>query len=449
MNESIHRESWTASEQQDRVTELMEQQTAISEVLRAIASSPHDLQPIFDVILDSATRLCRADAGSLRLSDESGFRLVAVRADPLWVSQLWSLFSVLEKGSFRRRLAASRLPTHIPDLTAVEGDRRDDFWIAAVNAGFRTGLVVPLIKDNEIVGMIILGRKQVQPFTDKQISLLGDFAAQATIALESTRRERQYREAQTALAHANRIATIGQLTASITHEVRQPITAAVTYALAAQRWLSEEPPDFGEVSEALAGVITEGNRASQVIGRTRALIKKAPPRKDAFSINDAILEVVALTRTEAANNGVSVRTQLAEGLPPVQGDRVQLQQVMLNLIVNAIQSMSGVEDGNRELHISTVSIEPEGVCVAVRDTGHGLRPESLPRLFEPFYTTKPDGMGLGLSICRSIIEAHGGRLWATRCEPRGALFQFRVPADCGAIRDRCRLLAPTRHAGAV
>ena len=428
MNESIHGER-TASEQQDRLTELIEQQAAISEVLRAIANSPHDLQPIFDAILDSATRLCRADAGSLRLSDEGGFRLVAVRADPLWVSQLWSSFSVLEKGSFRSRLAASRLPTHIPDLTAVEGDRRDDFWIAAVNAGFRTGLFMPLLKDNEIVGLIILGRKQVRPFTDKQISLFSDFAAQATIALESTRRERQYREAQIALAHANRIATIGQLTASITHEVRQPITAAVTYALAARRWLSEEPPDFGEVSEALAGIITEGNRASEVIGRTRALIKKAPPRKDAFSINDAILEVVALTRTEAAYNGVLVRTQLAEGLPPVQGDRVQLQQVMLNLIVNASQSMSGVEDGNRELHISTVSIEPEGVRVAVRDSGPGLSSENLQRLFEPFYTTKPDGMGMGLSICRSIIEAHGGRLWATGCEPRGALFQFTVPAD--------------------
>ncbi|WMT73768.1 ATP-binding protein [Bradyrhizobium sp. Ash2021] len=410
------------------MTELIEQQTAISEVLRAIASSPHDLQPIFDVILDSATRLCRADAGSLRLSDESGFRLVAVRADPLWVSQLWSSFSVLEMGSFRSRLATSRLPTHIPDLTALEGDRRDDFLIAAVNAGLRTGLVVPLLKDNEIVGMIILGRKQVQPFTDKQISLFGDFAAQATIALESTRRERQYREAQMALAHANRITTIGQLTASITHEVNQPITATVTYALAARRWLSAEPPDFGEVSEALAGIITEGNRASQVIGRTRALIKKAPPRKDAFCINNAILEVVALTRTEAANNGVLVRTQLAEGLPPVQGDRVQLQQVMLNLIVNAIQAMSGIGGGARELHVSTVSIEPEGVCVAVRDTGPGLSPESLSRLFEPFYTTKPEGMGLGLSICRSIIEAHGGRLWAIPCEPQGALFQFTIPA---------------------
>src|SRR6202035_1957920 len=160
-----------------------------------------------------------------------------------------------------------------------------------------------------------------------------------------------------------------------------------------------------------------------------ALIKKVPARKDAVAINDAILEVIALTRTEIANNCVSVRTQFAEGLPRVQGDRVQLQQVMLNLIVNAIQSMSGVEDGNRELHISTVSIEPEGVCVAVRDTGRGLSPETLSRLFEPFYTTKSEGMGIGLSICRSIIEAHGGRLWATACEPRGALFQFTIPAD--------------------
>ena len=138
--------------------------------------------------------------------------------------------------------------------------------------------------------------------------------------------------------------------------------------------------------------------------------------------------MTALTRSEAIKTGVTMGAQLSGELPPIQGDRVQLQQVMLNLIVNAIQSMSGVEDGNRELHISTVS-EPEGACVAVRDTGHGLRPESLPRLFEPFYTTKPDGMGMGLSICRSIIEAHGGRLWATGCEPRGALFQFTIPVD--------------------
>src|SRR5260221_2542703 len=361
MNESIHAER-TASELQDRLTELIEQQTAISEVLRAIASSTYDLPPSFDAILDSATWLCRADIGRLPPSEESGLRRVAVRGDPLLVSQVLSLSPMLaEKESILGRLAASRLPTHIPDLTALEGDLRDDYWIKLVNAGYRTSLVVPLLKDNEIVGVITLSRKQVQPFTDKQISLFRDFAAQATIALESTRRERQYREAQMALAHANRVATMGQLTASITHEVNQPITAAVTYALAARRFLGAEPPNFREVDDALSLIVKEGNRAGEVVGRVRALIKKAPVRKDAVEINDAIIEVIALTRTEAANNSVSVRTQLAEGLPRVrvQGDRVQLQQVLLNLIINAIEAMRDVGEEERELLISSRN-EPDG-----------------------------------------------------------------------------------------
>ena len=429
MNESIHGER-TASELEDRVTELIEQQTAISEVLRAIASSPHDLQPIFDAILDSATRLCRADIGTLRLSEEGGLRRVAVRGDPLLVSRARSSIPLLaEKGSLPTRWATSRLPKHVPDLTALEGDHRDDFLITVVNAGFRTGLVLPLLKDNEIVGTISLGRKQVQPFTDKQICLFTDFAAQATIALESIRRERQYREMQSELAHANRVATMGQLTASIAHEIKQPIAAASNNARAALNFLDKSPPDVAEVREALTCIVDDTDRTSDVVDRIGSLIKKAPRRKEVVDLNAAILEVTALTRSEAVKTGVTVGTQLAGELPRIQCDRVQLQQVMLNLIVNAIQSMSGVEDGNRELYISTVSVEPEGVCVAVRDTGHGLRPESLPRLFEPFYTTKPDGMGMGLSICRSIIEAHGGRLWATRCEPRGALFQFTIPAD--------------------
>jgi signal transduction histidine kinase len=425
MNESIHGER-TASEPQDRVTELIAQQKAISEVLRAIASSPYDLQPIFDAILDSATRLCRADSGALRLSEEGGLRLVAVRGDPFLVSQVWSSIPVLaEKGSLPDRLAASRLPTHVPDFTALE----DDFSITVVNAGIRTGLFVPLLKDNEVVGIISLARRQVQPFTDKQISLFRDFAAQATIALESTRRERQYREMQSELARANRVATMGQLTASIAHETKQPITAALTYAAAALRFLDRSPPDVTEVRAALTCIVNENGRASDIVDRIGSLIKKAPPRKVVVDLNAAILEVTALTRSEAVKTGVTVGTQLADELPRIQCDRVQLQQVMLNLIVNAIQSMSGVEDCNRELHISTESIEPEGVRVGVRDTGLGLSPESLARLFEPFYTTKPEGMGMGLSICRSIIEAHGGRLWAIPCEPRGALFQFTISAD--------------------
>jgi PAS domain S-box-containing protein len=256
-----------------------------------------------------------------------------------------------------------------------------------------------------------------------------DVTALWTVEAEARENERRYREAKLELAHANRVATMGQLTASIAHEVNQPITAALTYALAARRFLSAEPPNFHEAENALSLIVKEGNRAGGVVERVRALVKKVPTRKDAVAINDAILDVIALTRAEAANNGVSVRTQFAEGLPRVQGDRVQLQQVMLNLIVNALQAMSGDGEGARELVISIDAVPSEGsVRVGVRDTGPGLSPEGLSRLFEPFYTTKPEGMGMGLSICRSIIEAHGGRLWAIPCEPQGALFRFTIPA---------------------
>jgi PAS domain S-box-containing protein len=255
-----------------------------------------------------------------------------------------------------------------------------------------------------------------------------DITALRTAETEARENEWRYRESQLELAHTNRVATLGQLTSSIAHEVNQPITAAVTYALAARRWLSAQPPNLREVDDALSLIVKEGNRAGEVVGRIRALVKKMPVRKDAVAINDAILEVIDLTQTEAVNNSVSVRTQLAEGLPRVQGDRVQLQQVLLNLIINAIDAMRDVGEEERELLISTRN-GPDGVSVEVRDSGQGFAPAALERVFEPFYTTKPEGMGMGLSICRSIIEAHGGRLWAIPCEPQGALFQFTIPAN--------------------
>jgi PAS domain S-box-containing protein len=238
------------------------------------------------------------------------------------------------------------------------------------------------------------------------------------------------RSAQAELAHANRVATMGQLTASIAHEVNQPIAAAVTNAQAGLRWLSAQPPNFDEVGEALARIVLAGNRAGEVIGRIRALIKKEDPRKDLFAINDAILEVMALTRAEAANNGVAVSTELADGLPLLQGDRVELQQVLLNLIINAIESIRSLSEGNRDLLICTRKAELNAVLVEVRDSGPGFAPATVARLFDAFYTTKPSGLGLGLSICRSIIEAHNGRIWASPNVPRGAVFHFTVPAVC-------------------
>ena len=235
------------------------------------------------------------------------------------------------------------------------------------------------------------------------------------------------REAQAELAHINRVTAMGQLAASITHEVMQPIAAGINGAQAALRWLRAEPPNLQEVREALGYTVNEGNRAIDVIGRVRALIRKAPPRKDTFGINEAIVEVITLTHSEAVKNGVSVQTQLAEGLPLIHVDRVQLQQVILNLILNAVQAMSGVSERSRELLISTEREASGGVLVTVQDSGPGLSPESFDRLFDAFYTTKASGMGIGLSICRSIVEAHGGQIWASRDVGRGATVQFTIP----------------------
>ena len=263
---------------------------------------------------------------------------------------------------------------------------------------------------------------------DRVVAFVLDLTEQKRAEAEARQSEQRYREVEMALAHANRVATMGQLTASIAHEVNQPIAAAVTNAQAGLRWLSAQRPDLEEAKQAFRNIQENGKRAGEVIGRIRALIRKSPPRKDGFAINDAILEVVALTSGEAVKNGVSVRTQFAEGLPPIQGDRVQLQQVILNLIVNAVQAMSGAGEGARELLISTGTAESDGVLVAVRDSGPGLPSSSIEHLFDAFYTTKSDGMGMGLSICRSIIEAHGGQLWANANLPCGAVFQFVVPA---------------------
>jgi C4-dicarboxylate-specific signal transduction histidine kinase len=240
-------------------------------------------------------------------------------------------------------------------------------------------------------------------------------------------RTNQLIEAQTQLAHVNRVTTMGELSASIAHEVMQPIAATVTNAQAALRFLNAQPPNLEEAREALDATVKAGDRSTDVIGRIRALVKKAPPRKDALEINGAILEVIDLTRGEILKNGVSVQTQLAEGLPLIQGDRVQLQQVILNLIINAVEAMSEVSKGARELLISTGKDASGGVLVTVRDSGPGLNPESFARLFDAFYTTKSGGTGMGLSICRSIVEAHGGRIWASRTAAPGTAVQFILP----------------------
>ncbi|WP_147155750.1 sensor histidine kinase, partial [Reyranella soli] len=231
---------------------------------------------------------------------------------------------------------------------------------------------------------------------------------------------------QSDLAHMNRVSVMGELAASLSHEITQPIASARNNARAAENFLKMQPPDLGEVREALACVVGDADRVGDIIDRIREQMKKAPPRKERFELNTAINEVIVLARSVINRNGVSVQTRLADGLFPVEGDRVQLQQVLLNLILNAAEAMSSVGEGARELSISTKE-DQVGVVVAVRDSGPGIDREHLERVFDAFYTTKPSGTGMGLSICRSIIDAHGGRLWAEANKPRGAVFQFTLP----------------------
>jgi PAS domain S-box-containing protein len=307
------------------------------------------------------------------------------------------------------------------DLTPPEWRGRDERAIADLRA---SGIVQPFEKeyfrkDGSRVPVLVGG------------ALFESGGNQGVaFALDLTEQKR----AQAELAHANRVMTMGQLAASISHEVMQPIAAGITNAQAALRCLVMQPPDVEEVRRALGRIVNEGNRAANVIDRIRSLVKKAPPRKDVLNINETILDAIALIHAEAGKHGVSVQTCLTEGLPPIQADRVQLQQVIINLIMNAIEAMSAVDNVPQALLIGTGQEAMGGVLVSVQDSGPGLDVDDLDCLFDAFYTTKSAGMGMGLSICRSIIEAHQGRIWASRNIGAGATFQFTLPVakDGGA-----------------
>jgi C4-dicarboxylate-specific signal transduction histidine kinase len=224
-----------------------------------------------------------------------------------------------------------------------------------------------------------------------------------------------------------RLTTMGELTASIAHEINQPLAAIVTQSEAALRFLDRDEPDFGEVQDALSWIRRDGMRASEVIRGLRALARKSGPQLTRLDIDDVIGQVLAISRGELLRHNVVLRIELASGARPVLGDRVQLQQVLLNLIMNGVEAMSGVTERTRELSVSSTLAEPSGVLIAIKDTGPGLDPAVADRMFQPFFTTKPDGLGMGLAICRSIVEAHGGRLWVSPREPHGADVRFTVP----------------------
>ena len=251
--------------------------------------------------------------------------------------------------------------------------------------------------------------------------------------IEDRKRAEQERERlrqlETDMAHINRVSMMGEMAASIAHEVNQPLAGIVSNGSASLRWLAQDPANVEEVREALHDIVRDGKRAGDVIARIRALTTRTAPRREKLDLNETVREVLAMVGDEARKNSVVIRTQLADDLSSVSGDRVGLQQVLLNLVMNAMEAMSSVRD--RALAITTQNIDQDRVQVTVEDSGTGLEPNAMAKIFEPFYTTKAGGMGMGLSISRSIVHNHGGRLWATANNGSGASFQLILPTYQG------------------
>ena len=276
--------------------------------------------------------------------------------------------------------------------------------------------------------------KYLEANTHHEFSPLGALLEVVCTNVDVTERKQaqdereRLRQLEADLAHINRVSMMGEMAASLSHEILHPIATARNNARAGMRFLEMSPPNLREVKEALDCVVRDADRAKDIVGRIRSQIKRAPPQKERFDLHEAINEVIVMVRSAIAKDAISVNTRLMDGLVPVWGDRVQLQQVLMNLILNAVEAMSSVEDGARELLVRTEQSRTDGILVAVHDSGPGIDPVDLERVFETFYTTKTSGIGMGLSICQTIIRGHGGRLLVRANEPRGAVFQFTLPA---------------------
>ena len=258
---------------------------------------------------------------------------------------------------------------------------------------------------------------------------LAAIAATTYLALKIEMEKDATYEARSQLAHVARVTTLGGMTANIAHEVNQPLTAVLINGNACLHWLDAEPPDLNEARKNITNIVRDTNRASKIVVQVRDLTKGQPPVSEWLRVNEIILATTVLIDREIRQNQISIQTQLSDDVPPINGDRVQLQQVLLNLVLNSIESLRLVAVGSRRLVIASAKSNSNSVLISVHDTGKGISPSDLGCLFDPFYTTKSDGMGIGLTISRSIVESHGGRIWATPNSPRGAVFHFTLPID--------------------
>jgi PAS domain S-box-containing protein len=336
--------------------------------------------------------------------------------EQFWSEEQWRIFGLDPRPT---------PPSYDEFLDMIHPDDRDDVEKnieravrnkRPYNFSFRT-----VLRDDTIKHLRIVGR----PVSDE--SAVSEYLGVTIDETERVRANVAMIEAEAELTRVARLTTMGELTASIAHEINQPLAAVVANGNAALRWLTRTRPDLEEAKQALKAIVSEGNRASQVIGRVRTLLKHRQPEYAGLDVNDAIQDVLSLTANTLRSRNVTVHTELLDELPPALGDRVQLQQVIMNLILNATDAMSPVLDRPRVLRIGSQVDETGNVMISIRDSGIGIDETIRERIFTPLFSTKPTGMGMGLSICRTIVEAHGGRLWASAATPYGTDFRFAIP----------------------
>ena len=333
--------------------------------------------------------------------------------------------SRIQVGELKIGLIAEEKKPHLTNDVVNDPRVSDKAW--AQNQGMVSFAGYPLIVQDRVVGvMAMFARQRLSAATLDTLASVADSIAQG---IERKRTEEALRKAQGELAHVTRVMTMGELTASIAHEVNQPLTAVIANANASLRWLAAATPNLDEARDAVSRILRDGNRAGEVIARIRALIQKTDTEKVRLDINQTVQEVVILIQNEAGRKGVALRMDLAADVPPVLGDRVQLQQVILNLVMNGVEAMASVADRPRELLIRSRQHESDKVLVAVQDRGIGIDSQNLEKIFDTFFTTKSQGMGMGLAISRSIVENHGGQLWARPNDGPGVTFEFALPIE--------------------
>ena len=392
---------------------------------RLLASS--ELQPILDEVLSATITLQNADLGNVRLYNPQTrtLQLFAQRGfQPDFVTQ----FGEVDENSVTSSGRALRLRERVIIEDVQTDPLYEPYREVASRAGYRAQQSTPLFsRGGEVLGMITTHFHKSHRPSGYELQMTDLYALQAAEIIELKRAEDTVRRTREELVHVSRVTTMGELTASIAHEINQPLAAVVANAGACRRWLSMDNPHIEEACAALGRISRDANRASEVISGIRAFLKRGENARSIVAVEDVIHDVTQLVQGEARDKDVALIVSPAEDLPPVRVDRVQLQQVLLNLCINAIEAMGPIRERVRTLEVSSAADGLSEVRIAVCDCGPGLDPEHRDRIFDAFYTTKPGGMGMGLAISRSIINAHGGRLWATPNEGPGETFQFTLP----------------------